>query len=558
MKTAKISKDGKLTTPKGQEGWLVLWARSAEDPDIGESLWVEVLGYPAIEKVVLSHTAASMYAGEYKALRLTVEQLQTKDGGEFPVEIFGVKWTSGNTKVAAVDENGYVTAVGSGSTTITCTSLDGSGKTAKCKITVLQPVSYIGINGPAAVPSGGNATYKAQITPSNAKNKTVTWSLLENTEGVKIDGKSGKVTVSETVPEGQEFWIVAESQDGFAENVFCVTVQDRYSGLSLEAEYDGLAAGLEYDKKNVLKTATLYSVDLTESEGRDDMLLLRGVIANHREGMGSFLTWSSSNPSVASVDPETGVVIAHKAGTAKITVTAADGSGKKAVCSVKVQTPASSVTLASNGYAEQKQSWLAAGKAAKHTVVYGTTYGNPTVKKVQWSWQAYVLDTLNQSRTDLTESFAEEKLVTLTTSGALTVKKGVQAYLDSLQENQRLYVAATAALESGACDSITYQITGLTTRLTAQNKSLTKQASEKTAIVEIYADQETVLTATSSKPEIAGVAAVCDKCEYREDLGMYVYRFAVVFPGKTGTAKLTVKTADGSNKSCTVTLKVTP
>ena len=47
-------------------------------------------------------------------------------------------WTSSDTKVATVDENGKVTAVGAGSTTITATAKDGSGKTATCKITVLS------------------------------------------------------------------------------------------------------------------------------------------------------------------------------------------------------------------------------------------------------------------------------------------------------------------------------------------------------------------------------------------------------------------------------------
>lgn len=50
------------------------------------------------------------------------------------------------------------------------------------------------------------------------------------------------------------------------------------------------------------------------------------------------VVWSTSNKSVATVNSK-GVVTAVKAGTAKITATAADGSGKKASCTVTVINP---------------------------------------------------------------------------------------------------------------------------------------------------------------------------------------------------------------------------
>jgi len=47
-------------------------------------------------------------------------------------------------------------------------------------------------------------------------------------------------------------------------------------------------------------------------------------------------TWSSSNKSIATVDENTGVVTAHKAGTVTITATAKDGSNKKATAKILV------------------------------------------------------------------------------------------------------------------------------------------------------------------------------------------------------------------------------
>ena len=47
-----------------------------------------------------------------------------------------VTWKSSNTSVATVDANGYVTGVGAGTATITCTANDGSGVSGSCKVTV--------------------------------------------------------------------------------------------------------------------------------------------------------------------------------------------------------------------------------------------------------------------------------------------------------------------------------------------------------------------------------------------------------------------------------------
>lgn len=47
-----------------------------------------------------------------------------------------VKWVSSSPDVATVDDNGNVTAIKAGSTTITCTAVDGSGVSATCPVTV--------------------------------------------------------------------------------------------------------------------------------------------------------------------------------------------------------------------------------------------------------------------------------------------------------------------------------------------------------------------------------------------------------------------------------------
>ena len=63
------------------------------------------------------------------------------------------------------------------------------------------------------------------------------------------------------------------------------------------------------------------------------------------------VTWSSSNTSVATVDPTTGEVTAVAEGTATITATAHDGSGKTATCSVTVY-PAGTVVWDSSNISD--------------------------------------------------------------------------------------------------------------------------------------------------------------------------------------------------------------
>ena len=85
-------------------------------------------------------------------------------------------WSSSNTSVATVS-NGVVKAVGFGTATITAKS--NNGKTASCTVTV-NPIQPTGIKATPETSTlyGLNGTVKlsANVMPSNATNKAVTWS----------------------------------------------------------------------------------------------------------------------------------------------------------------------------------------------------------------------------------------------------------------------------------------------------------------------------------------------------------------------------------------------
>ena len=88
----------------------------------------------------------------------------------------GLNFKSKHPKVATVDQNGLVTAVGRGTATIEATAADGSRKVGQVKVNVIQPVT--GVTIPRTlyyVQRGAGSTVKAEVLPKNANNQRVTW-----------------------------------------------------------------------------------------------------------------------------------------------------------------------------------------------------------------------------------------------------------------------------------------------------------------------------------------------------------------------------------------------
>lgn len=102
-----------------------------------------------------------------------------------------------------------VTGVNAGSATITVTTQDGN-YTDTHSVTVISgsiPVTGVSISGENKVYIGGTTTLTANITPSNATNKNVTWSSSDNTvatvaNGVVTGVAEGSVTITVTTQDG--------------------------------------------------------------------------------------------------------------------------------------------------------------------------------------------------------------------------------------------------------------------------------------------------------------------------------------------------------------------
>lgn len=83
-----------------------------------------------VESITLSMTTAKMKVGEELTLTATItpDDATNKE----------LNWTTSNGDAATVDENGKVSAVGTGTATITATATDGSDVAASCEVTVTE------------------------------------------------------------------------------------------------------------------------------------------------------------------------------------------------------------------------------------------------------------------------------------------------------------------------------------------------------------------------------------------------------------------------------------
>ncbi|WP_051206102.1 starch-binding protein [Butyrivibrio sp. FC2001] len=123
-KIAQVSAEGLVTAKK--KGSCVVTA-TTKDGQFKAECKVTVTKKVNVTGVKLNKSKKTLKKGKTVTLKATLKPKKATNQD--------VKWSSSNKKVATVDENGKVAAVGSGEATITVTTKEGSYK-ATCKITV--------------------------------------------------------------------------------------------------------------------------------------------------------------------------------------------------------------------------------------------------------------------------------------------------------------------------------------------------------------------------------------------------------------------------------------
>lgn len=245
----------------------------------------------SVESVSLDKTTAEITEGETLTLTATIKPDNATNKK--------VIWSSSNSSVATVDEGGTITAIASGSASITAKTEDG-GKTATCSVKVnaqTHPVESVELNKTSAsLKVGETTTLTATVKPDNASDKTVTWSSSDASvasveNGVVTAKKIGTATIT--------------AKAGGKTATCSITVEATpVSSIELDKTSASLKVG-----ETITLTATVKPSNATNKK----------------------VIWSSSNEEVATV--EDGVVTAIKEGEAIITAKTEDG-GKTATCTI--------------------------------------------------------------------------------------------------------------------------------------------------------------------------------------------------------------------------------
>lgn len=309
-----------------------------------------------------------------------------------------VRWTSSNTSIAKVNENGLVTLSRPGEVTIIATSVDNPNVMELCNITIEIPVETVALDDKeTTIYVGQTKRLNYSVLPINASRNAVTWtSTNPSVASVDATGRVSAKQVGTTV-------IMLKSFDG-GHSAYCtVTVRQIAEGIKFTQTELELTTGqiheIEYklipnnatdanvvwessDTKVIVVSETgevtakgpgvAFVIARTEAGGMSYIKVtvkqsVAGLLLNFSEktiytgetfefkvsvtpskASNLGVDWKSSNPSVATVSDK-GEVVGLTAGTTVITSTTKDG-GYSASCIVIVRQRISSMKINHESY----------------------------------------------------------------------------------------------------------------------------------------------------------------------------------------------------------------
>lgn len=389
-----------------------------------------------------------------------------------------VSWSSSDTSIASVNQDGKVTAIGVGSATITVKTGDG-GKTSTCVVDVKPLISSIELNKSSAeLGVGKNDKLTASISPDDAYDKSVTWNSSDSsvatvsTDGVVIGKSVGTAIITATANDGsgisasctytilplvssvslnkdsvtlstgstESLSVEVEPSDAFDKSVSWSSSNEGVAIVDHNGKITAIAAGTaiikatandagaQYDTCSVTVKSLVTSIVLNKEASNltvgQSETLIATVLPD--DAIDRTVTWSSSDDTIATVD-EFGNVTTHKGGTVTITATSNDGGNISASCEYTIE-------------------WLPSGIAL-----------NKTASVIQ-EGQSETLNTIFNESTvdrDVEWSSSDESIVTVDQSGKVTAVGAGNAVITATMTNGSEQSASCAYTVKPLVDEIT-------------------------------------------------------------------------------------------------------
>ncbi len=271
-----------------------------------------------VESITVTVPSASIVEGQTATASVEVLPADAADKT--------VTWSSSNPSVATVSQSGVITAALEGTADITATAKDGSGKSGRITITVVdngqgddKAVQAAGMTVEADVKGVKNIPVKGtfKLAPKKKMELNVIF-LPEDAVEEELIFTSSNPKIAKVNEDGV---IIAGKKAG--KTTITVTSE---SGLKKTFK-------VQVMKKPIKKVKIKVSKKVVKVKKK---LKLKAVLTPNKKQASNSVYWKSSNPKVATVSAS-GVVKGMKKGKAKITAVATDGSGKKATVTIQVK-----------------------------------------------------------------------------------------------------------------------------------------------------------------------------------------------------------------------------
>ena len=378
---ATVNNDGVVTAVAGGKAEIIGTLKN------GKEVKATINVVVPMESIELNKKETNIAKGATEKLTVTINPIDTTDSKD-------VKWTSENPSIATVDNNGEVTAVSAGQTTIVATVGEFTARTI---VNVTVAIESIKINqNDMTLNRNETASLTATINPSDTtEDKTITWSSSNDSvatvdnNGVvtavsagtatikaQVGTKEANIKITVVVPI-QSFQMAEEEvtiikgennaktlsaiinpSDTTEDKTITWTTSDAsIAKVDANGKVTGVSAGdaiITAKLKNGLETTTKVTVEiieltdievpetLTVNKGQEYSIIVKPMPANTTEFTGA--TYETSDSNVATVDA-TGKITGIAAGIATITVKV-DEITKEIKVEIK-EIPAESIELKS-------------------------------------------------------------------------------------------------------------------------------------------------------------------------------------------------------------------